>query len=81
LIWKEEIIFENFKNSENKIISVELAKVRGYIVSGVHFESHFVGIQKFQSVILNSMNSIFFPMNGLFCFGGGTPMRALCLGN
>jgi len=26
----EEIIFENFKISENKIISVELAKVLGY---------------------------------------------------
>jgi len=75
------MIFENFKKIENNIISVEVAKVQGYIVSGIHFEPHFVRIQEFQSVMLNSMNSNFLPMNGLFCFGGGTPMRALCLGS
>jgi hypothetical protein len=30
IFYLEEIIFENFKNSENNIINVELAKVLGY---------------------------------------------------
>ncbi len=33
----EELIFENFNISENNIISVELAKVLGYICKLKHF--------------------------------------------
>ncbi len=40
----EELIFENFKNSENNIISVELAKVLGYTRTNGFFLKFFFQI-------------------------------------